>query len=224
MFLTVAGPIGVGKTTLASNIAMAFPEIVLLSEDVCANPFTRAYDETGPAAVKSLSVANMQMAYMHQRIAAYLKARAIQPATVIVDRTLSEDFWIYLVDQVAHRDVWLRHAIPNILTYLYALRMTPWPTHVIVLNASSDTLACRISKRSEDRPFEQYIRRALIDRWQACHRFWQRYILPLSGAKILTVNTDGMTDTMVALRALEWLEKANEREEPKAKRPEAGVI
>ncbi len=211
MFIAIAGLVGSGKTTVTKEIMASgrVKNLVSLEEDVHSNPFVEAYSSTWPAKAKSFEIASMQLNFMHQRFFAYSKITNNKNPEIryITDRTLSEDFWIYLLDQIIYKDISFFHAIPNLIAYFQSLFIFKKPTHIVILNASREVLLERIAKRYKTRGFERYINDELVERWLKRYDYWQLKIAPAFGVKVLYLHTDFMSPKTISEKICDWLDE-----------------
>jgi deoxyguanosine kinase len=172
-FVVLEGPIGVGKTSLATRIAESLGAELLL-EHADQNPFLERFyrnPRSGalPAQLYFLFQRAQQLAALKQhdlfapvRVADYLfdKDR-------LFARTTLEDEEFRLYEQVH-----ARLAVD-----------APTPDLVVYLQAPVDVLLERIARRGMR--YEQYIERAYLERLHAAYaRFFHEY----SGAPLLIVN------------------------------------
>ncbi len=163
-FIVVEGPIGVGKTALASRLAESLAADLVL-EEVISNPFLERFYSDGrsaalPAQMFFLFARAKQLESLRQpdlftqvRIADYLFAKD----RLFAELNLDEDE-LSLYDQVAQKlDV-----------------DPPVPDLVIYLQANVDALIERIARRGL--PFERTIERRYLERLtDAYARFFHAY-------------------------------------------------
>ena len=172
-FIVLEGPIGVGKTSLATRIAASLGAELLL-EHADQNPFLERFyrnPRSGalPAQLFFLFQRAQQLAALKQhdlfapvRVADYLFDKDRLFARVTLE---DEEFRLY--DQVH-----ARMAVD-----------TPVPDLVVYLQAPVDVLLERIARRGIR--YEHYIERAYLERVHAAYaRFFHEY----SGAPLLIVN------------------------------------
>ena len=174
-YVVVEGPIGVGKTTLASKIAARFEAQTLL-EQPADNPFLeRFYRDSSRYALPA------QMTFLFQRVS-QLQAMAqthLFDAQVVSDFLLDKDpLFARLTladDEMALYQQLYDHLHPQ----------APTPDLVIYLQASPETLIERVRKRGvsiENGISEPYLNRLC----ESYSRFFHEY----EQAPLLIVNTE----------------------------------
>lgn len=174
-YVVVEGPIGVGKTTLASKIASRFEAQTLL-EEPAENPFLeRFYRDSARYALPA------QMCFLFQRVN---QLRAMARADLFNARVVSD----FLLDKdplfarltLDNDELDLYHQL-----YEHVQPQAPTPDLVIYLQASPETLIDRVSKRGvtiESGISEQYLNRLC----ESYSRFFHDY----DKAALLIVNTE----------------------------------
>lgn len=140
-FITVEGPIGVGKTSLAKAISEHF-QISLLKEIVDENPFLGKFYTN----IEEWSF-QTEMFFLCNR---YKQLEDIETKFLSNDQAVVADYHIFknliFAERTLKDDQYKKYLeIFNILT-----SDMPKPNMVIYLNASLDTLLSRISKRGRD--------------------------------------------------------------------------
>jgi len=178
MYITIAGNIGSGKTTLATLLAHHYNWETQYDEE--SNPYLADfYDD-----MREWSF-NLQVYFLHRR---YKNILDIQKNTnsVIQDRTIYEDACIFAPNLLGMGLMSPR----DFETYksLYDLMMTlvPPPDLLIYLKASIPTLVRQIQKRG--REYESSIR---LDYLQSLNNRYEQWIETYEG-KCLTINVDGL--------------------------------
>lgn len=140
-FITVEGPIGVGKTSLAKVIADHF-QISLLKEIVDENPFLgKFYNDIDEWSFQT------EMFFLCNR---YKQLEDIEKNYLTNDQAVVADYHIFknliFAERTLKNEQYNKYLeIFNILT-----RDMPKPNMVIYLNASLDTLLSRIGKRGRE--------------------------------------------------------------------------
>jgi deoxyguanosine kinase len=195
-FIVVEGPIGVGKTTLATRLAEKLgAELVL--EQAAANPFLERYYRNPragalPAQLYFLFQRTQQLAALKQqdlfarlRIADYL----IDKDQLFARTTLDEEEY-RLYEQV-HRSLAIDAPIPDLVVYL---------------QAPVDVLLGRIGRRGIQ--YEQFIDRAYLERLnEAYARFFHAYeagpLLIVNAAAIDPLHSDvDFEELLAAIRRM----------------------
>lgn len=179
-YITVAGNIGVGKSTLVEMIHQRI-NFKPFFEPVTENPYLADFY----ANMKAWSF-HSQIFFLTHRIR--IHQQLIQsPSSVIQDRSLYEDAEIFarnlfLQGKMDERDYQTYHALYQTL----ADSLTP-PDLVIYLRASVDTLQNRIKLR--DRSYEQSIPE---DYLQQLNNLYESWIDNFTFCPVLTVPADSL--------------------------------
>lgn len=179
-YITVAGNIGVGKSTLVEMIHQRI-NFKPFFEPVTENPYLADFY----ANMKAWSF-HSQIFFLTHRIR--IHQQLIQsPSSVIQDRSLYEDAEIFarnlfLQGKMDERDYQTYHALYQTL----ADNLTP-PDLVIYLRASVDTLQNRIKLR--DRSYEQSIPE---DYLQQLNNLYESWIDNFTFCPVLTVPADSL--------------------------------
>lgn len=176
-YIVVEGPIGVGKTSLASKIALEFGSELLL-EQADDNPFLASFYQNPRQYALSA-----QLHFLLQRarqVQDFRQADMFQAATVadfMIDKdrlfaqlTLSRDELV-LYDQI----------------YAHLTLDAPRPDLVIYLQAPVETLRERITHRGID--YEQQIR---VDYLARLSESYTRFFYDYNDSALLTVNTQSV--------------------------------
>jgi deoxyadenosine/deoxycytidine kinase len=176
MYITIAGNIGSGKTTLATLLAHHYSWETQYDEE--GNPYLADfYDD-----MREWSF-NLQIYFLHRRYKNILDIRK-NTNSVIQDRTIYEDACIFAPNLLGMGLMSPR----DFETYksLYDLMMTlvPPPDLLIYLKASIPTLVRQIQKRG--REYESSIR---LDYLQSLNNRYEQWIETYEG-KFLTINVD----------------------------------
>ncbi len=176
-FIVVEGPIGVGKTSLATRLADSFAgELVL--EHLTENPFLERFYRSGRTAAlpaqlfylfqRARQIEELRQADMFApvRVADYLIDKDRLFAELTLDR---EEFSLY--DQICEKlDI-----------------DAPVPDLVIYLQASVDTLLSRIARRGIS--YERLIDRAYLEKLNDAYA---RHFYSYDEAPLLIVNASGI--------------------------------
>lgn len=168
-FITVEGPIGVGKTSLAKSISEHF-QYALLKEIVDENPFLgKFYDNIDEWSFQT------EMFFLCNR---YKQLEEINDLFLQNDKPVVSDY--HILKNLIFAERTLR--IPQYNKYLQIYHILtddmPVPNIVIYLNASLETLLKRIQIRGRDiekNISPAYLSQLSADYEQAMLRFEQRY-------------------------------------------------
>ncbi|WP_057915850.1 deoxynucleoside kinase [Peribacillus muralis] len=179
-FITVEGPIGVGKTSLAKFIANHF-HISLLKEIVDENPFLgKFYDNIDEWSFQT------EMFFLCNR---YKQLEDIEKMYLTDDQAVVADYHIFknliFAEQTLKNGQYDKYLeIFNILT-----RDMPKPNMVIYLHASLDTLLSRIDKRG--REVEKNISSIYLEQLSADYQtFMETFERKHPDIPVLTFNGD----------------------------------
>lgn len=202
-FVTVAGNIGVGKSTLVSKLAEQKSWHPYF-EPVAENPYLEEFY----ADMKTWAFQS-QVFFLTHRLRMHLDLLA-NPNSVIQDRSVYEDAEIFATN--LHRQGQMGDRDFSSYRKLYALLsdMLRPPDLVIYLSASVPTLQRRISLRGRD--FESSISETYL---QQLNQLYEKWIANFSLCPVLIVPTDQM-DFVAHNGHLELIiEKMDERLEGK---------
>ncbi|MFJ7685873.1 deoxynucleoside kinase [Peribacillus butanolivorans] len=179
-FITVEGPIGVGKTSLAKVIADHF-QISLLKEIVDENPFLgKFYNNIDEWSFQT------EMFFLCNR---YKQLEDIETKFLTNDQAVVADYHIFknliFAERTLKNTQYNKYLeIFNILT-----RDMPKPNMVIYLNASLDTLLSRIDKRG--REFEKNISSHYLEQLSSDYQtFMETFEKQHPDIPVLTFNGD----------------------------------
>jgi len=179
-FVTVAGNIGAGKSTLVKLLSERL-EWTPFYEPVANNPYLADfYKDMAEWSFHS------QVFFLTHRLRVYQELAA-WPTSVILDRSLYEDAEIfaenlYLQKLMNERD----HATYQSL-YQMVLNFLPTPDLVVYLRTSVPTLIARIHSR--DRDFERNIDPAYLETLNIAYKKWvENFTL----CPVLTVPSDDL--------------------------------
>lgn len=179
-FITVEGPIGVGKTSLAKIISDHF-NISLLKEIVDENPFLgKFYDNIDEWSFQT------EMFFLCNR---YKQLEDIETKFLKNEQAVVADYHIFknliFAEQTLKNEQYSKYMeIFDILT-----RDMPQPNMVIYLNASLDTLITRINKRG--REFEKNISPTYLQQLSSDYQtFMETFEKKHPDIPVLTFNGD----------------------------------
>lgn len=179
-FITIAGNIGVGKSTLTTLLAQKLGWTPYL-EGVAENPYlSDFYDDMTRWSFHS------QMFFLAQRLQQH-KHLLANGRSVIQDRSVYEDAEIfarnlYLQENMSQRDWYTYVTLYRTLTDLL-----PPPHLVVYLRASVDTIRRRISRRG--RTFEQSIADEYLIQLNVLYEEW---VSNFKLCPVLTIETDNL--------------------------------
>ncbi|MEG3592266.1 MAG: deoxynucleoside kinase [Pseudomonadota bacterium] len=181
-YIVIEGPIGVGKTSLATKLAEQFNADLLL-EDVLDNPFLEKFYENPREAALS---AQLHFLLQRSRQIQNLRQQDIFSSTRIADFMLEKDKLFAKVN-LSPDEYGLYERV-----YEHLSVDAPTPDLVIYLQASPKVLMERIERRARD--YEKRIKlQYLEDLSSAYAEFFHRY----DGSPLLAVNAsaaDFVTD------------------------------
>jgi deoxyguanosine kinase len=140
-FITVEGPIGVGKTSLAKAISEHF-QFALLKEIVDENPFLGKFYEN----IDEWSF-QTEMFFLCNR---YKQLEDIDTQYLSADKAVVADYHIFKNLIFAQRTLKNRQYDKYLEIFNILTNDMPKPNMVVYLNASLDTLLTRINKRGRE--------------------------------------------------------------------------
>ena len=178
--VTIAGNIGVGKSTLVTILAEEFgwqPYYELVAEHPYLDDYYADRERWG---------FHSQIWFLSQRYEQHLEI-ADTPVSVCQDRSIYEDYEVFvkgLLEQgiFSHRDFRTYRR----LFYALVLGVTP-PTLLVYLRASVPTLLNRINGRS--RPYERTIPAAYLEQ---LNRRYDEWLRRFELCPVLTIATDDL--------------------------------
>lgn len=172
-YIVVEGPIGVGKTSLATRLASEFGSELIL-EGVSDNPFLeRFYKNPRQAALST------QLYFLIQRVRQIQELRQgelFDPVRV-ADFLLEKDY-LFAEITLDHHEFELYRQV-----YAHMTVGAPMPDLVVYLQAPVEILLERIRKRG--RPFERLIEAAYLER---INEAYARFFYDYNRAPLLIVN------------------------------------
>ena len=173
-FIVVEGPIGVGKTTLARQLAATFGASLIL-EQAEDNPFLeRFYRLPGRYALPA------QLSFLFQRLELFdeLRRKRLPASTQISDFMLAKDL-LFARLTLQEEELALYRRV-----YQALVDREPQPDLLIYLQADAQTLLRRVQQRG--RPYERQIDQAYLE---ALANAYQHYFLSYRDAPLLVVNS-----------------------------------
>ena len=171
--IVVEGPIGVGKTTLARQLAATFGASLIL-EQAEDNPFLeRFYRLPGRYALPA------QLSFLFQRLELFdgLRQKSLLASTQISDFMLAKDM---LFAQLTLRE---EELVLYRRVYQALVDGGPQPDLLIYLQADAPTLLRRVQQRG--RLYERQVDQAYLE---ALANAYQHYFLSYRDAPLLVVN------------------------------------
>lgn len=179
-FITVEGPIGVGKTSLANAIANHF-QFKLLKEIVDENPFLdKFYDDIEEWSFQT------EMFFLCNR---YKQLEDIEKKFLAKQQPVVADYHIFKNLIFAQRSLQANQYEKYLSIFDILTKDMPVPNMVIYLHASLDTLMARIKKRGreiEKNISPLYIEQLVTD----YHLFMKEFQLKHPDVKVLEFNGD----------------------------------
>lgn len=179
-FITVEGPIGVGKTTLSKAISEHF-QFAILKEIVDENPFLGKFYEN----IDEWSF-QTEMFFLCNR---YKQLEDIESNFLAKQQPVVADYHIFKNLIFAQRSLKTSQYSKYLKVFDILTHDMPVPNMVIYLNASLDTLLARISKRGreiEKNISPLYLEQLTID----YHNFMQQFIEKHPDVTVLQFNGD----------------------------------
>ncbi len=177
-FITIAGNMGVGKSTLAH----------LLAEELDWTPFYEATDDNPYLAdffrdMRQWSF-HSQIFFLSRRLRTHREIVA-HPGSVIQDRSIYEDANIFARNLHQRRNMTDRDYEVYRSIYEEFIRFLPTPDLIVYLKASVPTLIGRVQRRGRD--FERDISPLYLQQLNELYNSW---IEDFTLCPVLTVETD----------------------------------
>ena len=181
-FVTVEGPIGVGKTSLSSEIATTF-KYHLLKEIVDENPFLNKFYEN----IEEWSF-QTEMFFLCNR---YKQLTDIKKYRLAHEKPVVADYHIFKNLIFAKRTLASTEYIKYEEIYKILIKDMPVPNAVVYLHASVDTLMKRIAMRG--REFEKMISRDYMEQLVAdYHAFIEQFEIMHPEIPVIRFNGDDL--------------------------------
>lgn len=180
MHIAVAGNIGVGKTTLTAMLAKHYHWIPQF-EDTENNPYLSDFYEDMPR-----WSFNLQVYFLQNRLRQLLDIRHT-PQTVIQDRTIYEDAYIF-APNLHEMGLMRNRDFENYFRFFQTIkRMIQPPDLLIYLKASIPTLVAQIQKRGRD--YEENIR---LDYLKRLNEHYNNWINRYNDGALLIIDCDSL--------------------------------
>jgi len=179
-FITIAGNIGVGKSSLVQMLSNRLGWKPFF-EPVANNPYLADFYED----MKAWGF-HSQIFFLSHRLRVYRELADCQ-SSVILDRSLYEDAEIFARNLFTKGIMNQRDYETYEALYHSLISFLPTPDLMIYLRASVSTLSGRIIKR--DRDFEKTIKSDYLDQLNQAYEAW---ISNFSLCPVLTIPTDNL--------------------------------
>ncbi|MFQ5420222.1 MAG: deoxynucleoside kinase [Anaerolineae bacterium] len=179
-FITIAGNIGVGKSTLTTLLAQKLGWAPYL-EGVAENPYLSDFYED-----MTRWSFHSQVFFMAQRLQQHKQLLA-NGRSVIQDRSVYEDAEIFARNLFLQENMSQRDWYTYVTLYRTLTELLPPPHLVVYLRASVDTIRRRISRRG--RTYEQAIADAYLKQLNVLYEEW---VTNFKLCPVLTIETDNL--------------------------------
>jgi deoxyadenosine/deoxycytidine kinase len=179
-FITIAGNIGVGKSTLV-KLLTARSDWSPVYEAVAENPYLADFYQDMPR-----WAFHSQIFFLSRRLQQHYALQQ-QPRSIIQDRSVYEDAEIFARNLYVQKDMTARDWETYYELYRTTVGMLRPPHLVIYLQASVPTLVGRIKMRGRD--FEQDISADYLQRLNSLYEEW---VEQFNMSPVLTINTDNL--------------------------------
>lgn len=172
-FIAIEGPIGVGKSTLARQLAKSF-KANFLSDTESSNPYLKTFYKDPRA-----SALHTQLHFLVARLKVLNNPAVINPVQPIVADFLLDKDRIFAELTLDHTEWWMYSQI-----YDKQVKDVPRPDLVVYLQAPLERLIERIERRGV--PHEQRIDSNYL---QQLSSLYERYFHAYSETPLLIINT-----------------------------------
>jgi deoxyadenosine/deoxycytidine kinase len=181
MHIAIIGNIGAGKTTLTQMLGEYYKWEVMY-EAVEGNPYLADFYEDMPR-----WAFNLQIFFLNNRFAQVQKIRATTYATIIQDRTIYEDAFIFARNLHESGIMTERDYQTYLLLFESIIQTVSQPDLLIYLKADIPKLVSQIKKRG--REFEAGIS---MDYLTSLNRYYEDFVQNYEHGKIMEIDVNNM--------------------------------
>ena len=179
MHIAIAGNIGSGKTTLTKLLAKHYNWIAQY-EDVDTNPYLASFYED-----MQRWAFNLQVFFLNERFKHIIEIRNKKRKTVIQDRTIYEDAYIF-APNLHEMGLMSNRDYTNYITLFELINSLIQPPDLLIyLKADTPTLVSQIQKRG--RPYEDLIR---LDYLKNLNDRYNEWAASYNQGKMLVIDVD----------------------------------
>lgn len=181
MHIAITGNIGAGKTTLTQMLGEHYGWGVLY-EAVEGNPYLADF-------YKDMSrwSFNLQIYFLNSRFAQVQKIRALTYTTVIQDRTIYEDAYIFAKNLFDSQIMSERDYQSYLMLFETIIKAVEAPDLMIYLKADIPKLTHQIRKRGRD--FESDIS---VDYLKSLNTYYENFVAKYDHGKLLVIDVNDM--------------------------------
>lgn len=181
MHIAIIGNIGAGKTTLTQMLGEYYKWDVMY-EAVEGNPYLADFYQDMPR-----WAFNLQIFFLNNRFAQVQKIRATTYATIIQDRTIYEDAFIFARNLHESGVMTERDYQTYLLLFESIIQTVSQPDLLIYLKADIPKLVSQIKKRGRD--FEADIS---TDYLTSLNRYYEDFVKKYEHGKIIEIDVNHM--------------------------------
>lgn len=181
MHIAIIGNIGAGKTTLTQMLGEYYKWEVMY-EAVEGNPYLADFYQDMPR-----WAFNLQIFFLNNRFAQVQKIRATTYATIIQDRTIYEDAFIFARNLHESGVMTERDYQTYLLLFESIIQTVSQPDLLIYLKADIPKLVSQIKKRG--REFEAGISTDYLD---GLNRYYEDFVQKYEHGKIIEIDVNNM--------------------------------